>query len=601
MNAKFTGRPEIAAETRIHALDNKIPHKSASALLPTALRPNSSRKLSIAVLGTCMAHGFANSCDTDHCKVDHFLMQILHNTFTSDVKHVPFEQYDAILVHLTLRQVLRGLTDSIKHDLLQFRAIPDYEEMLASATQNLTRVITSVVQSIHGAKPTFFLSFSEPPSTYQGILLNNRRNSFYHLVRTLNDQMAEALEGIENAYYIEINDLIRYYGDARVSDAYLFHFTHASFQPSKESKAMRLAIIERIRNALTILAQESPIKLIVTDLDNTLWKGVLAELDEIVPGKHVEGWPLGYVEALLEFKRRGGLLAICSKNDFEQTVHRFNKVWRNRLRLADFCSVKINWEPKSTNIAAILSETNILPSNVLFIDDNPREIEEVKQAYPEIRTLTGEQRAWRSIIMWSAETQVATVSEESTLRTEMIKAKRQRDLSASEMSRDDYLKSLKIRVHFDIISDSSNPKYARAVELINKTNQFNTTGRRWEAPDLQALFATGGFFVALSAIDKFGDNGLVSVAIVCDCEVIQMVMSCRVFGFSLETALLCRVFEILHGERSRGKVVGRLIDTGKNKTCALLYKSNGFVEIENANGKWQSEHAPGWPNWIERA
>jgi FkbH-like protein len=302
----------------------------------------------------------------------------------------------------------------------------------------------------------------------------------------------------------------------------------------------------------------------------------------------------------LEFKRRGGLLAICSKNDYKETIDRFNQLWRRRLRRNDFCSVKINWLPKSKNIAEILAETNILPSNVLFIDDNPHEIEEVKQAFPEIRTLTGTQENWRSVILWSAETQVAVVSEESTKRTQLVRAKQARDLGERGLNRDDYLRSLGVEVHFDVIRDSSSPKYARAVELINKTNQFNTTGKRWSPADLQSFFSKGGFFVALSATDKHGDNGLVCLALVCDCEITQVVMSCRVFGFSLETALLCRVFEVLDGDRECNNVLGRLVDTGKNKACAQFYKTHGFVELEHVSGMWQSKEAPAWPNWIRR-
>jgi FkbH-like protein len=595
MSAEFTDLPDVDSETLLTP-KRKPARRLASALLPVELGVKSSGKLSIAVVGTCVAELFANTCDPRSWKIDHFLMHALNGPFAPDA---PLEQYDAILVQITLRQLFHAISEH-GDDLHYLRHAPRYNGILTSATTLLKQVITRVVEAIAGAKPTFFLAFNEPPSTHQGILLNNRHKSLYHFVRTLNDQMADALDGVPNSYYIEINDLLRYYGDARISDAYSRHFTHAAFLATQETRSFALAILERIRNALTILAQESPIKLIITDLDNTLWRGVLAELDEIVPYKHVEGWPIGYAEALLEFKRRGGLLAICSKNDYKETIDRFNQLWRRRLRRNDFCSVKINWLPKSKNIAEILAETNILPSNVLFIDDNPHEIEEVKQAFPEIRTLTGTQENWRSVILWSAETQVAVVSEESTKRTQLVRAKQARDLGERGLNRDDYLRSLGIEVHFDVIRDSSSPKYARAVELINKTNQFNTTGKRWSPADLQSLFSKGGFFVALSATDKHGDNGLVCLALVCDCEITQVVMSCRVFGFSLETALLCRVFEVLDGDRECNNVLGRLVDTGKNKACAQFYKTHGFVELEHVSGMWQSKEAPAWPNWIRR-
>jgi FkbH-like protein len=172
-----------------------------------------------------------------------------------------------------------------------------------------------------------------------------------------------------------------------------------------------------------ILRNDSPVKRIITDLDDTLWKGVLAERDDLVPAEHTEGWPLWYVEALLEFKRRGGLLAISSKNDEAPTLDRILKVWGHRLPPSAFCSIKINWEPKSRKIQAILKETNLLASNALFIDDNPRETDEVQWVLPGIRTLTGEPSAWRSVILFSPHTQVARITPESTARTGMAQAK----------------------------------------------------------------------------------------------------------------------------------------------------------------------------------
>lgn len=527
--------------------------------------------------------------------VDHYLMQ----SRAIDIPPaVDWAAYDAVVVHITLRHVMWQASDH-SHDLLHTRAMSDaaYADVVEAAFAGVSSVISKVSQAVGAAVPVFWLSFAEPTSTYQGVLLNNRRKSLYHIVRTLNDEMAALLEPQANAHYLEINDLIRYHGDGVVSDVHLRHFTHAGFLATSDALAIYDSILARVADAITVLRAVSPVKLIVTDLDNTLWKGVLAEYDTIVQHQHIEGWPLAYVEGLLEFKRRGGLLAISSKNDHAATLERFRRLWDKRLSIDDFCSVKINWNPKSGNIQEILAETNLLPGNVLFIDDNPREIEEVTRVFPDMRTLSGDPLAWRNVILYSPHTQVARISDESASRTVLLQAKQKRDRLATEMDRDSYLKSLDIRVQIEVVGEASHPKFARAAELVNKTNQFNTTGRRWSQGDFDDLFACRGQIVALSAADRFGDNGLVAVAVVRANEITQVVMSCRVFGFGLETALLHEAMRRIRETAHHAPIVASLVDTGKNMTCACYYRDNGFTQTENA-GSWRAAGMPTVPAWI---
>ncbi len=512
---------------------------------------------------------------------------------------VDWKSYDVIIVQATLREILNRASDH-NPDLIHARALTDedYTKLLTTATGLLEQFVSKTLCAIGDACQVLFLAFIEPPAAYQGILLNNRKKSLYSLVRSLNDSMATFLEKKHASHYIEINDLIRYFGDALVTDAYISHFSHAGF-PWYSAK-LAGAIITRVSHAMTIIRAEAPIKLIVTDLDNTLWKGVLAEFDDIVPHEHNEGWPLGYVEALLEFKRRGGLLAICSKNDHLKTVESFEKVWVNRLTLADFCSVKINWERKSKNIQEILNETNILPENTLFVDDNPREIAEVTRVFPSLRTLTDEQSVWRNVILYSPHTQVLAISEESAVRTEMLLAKQGRDQQSASADRDGYLRSLDIQAHADVISCTSHRKFPRAAELINKTNQFNTTGKRWSIAEFAALFASKGSIVTLNVSDKFGDNGLVAAAIVRGSEIRQIVMSCRVFGLGIELALISEAMKVIRDGRTSEEVLARFIDTGKNKTCVAFYISNSFIQSSDPE-IWCTTHSVTWPDWITPA
>ncbi|NLP61668.1 HAD-IIIC family phosphatase [Paraburkholderia sacchari] len=557
-------------------------------LLPDELYRGPASKLSVAVLGTCLAEGFVNAAVKGGHKADHYLMQ---SRAEDSVPQADWSQYDAVVVHLTLRQLSWSVSG--RPDLFHTSHMTDgeYASALAVIKAQIQRMIGNINAAVGSAAPVFYFSFIEPPAAYQGVLLNNRRKSLHHFVRTLNDDLATMLEELPNAHYIEVNDLVRYHGDSVVSDAYQVHFTHAGVPDSREADQIYYSIMKRVVHAMSILRAEAPIKLIVTDLDNTLWTGILAEMDEIVPHEHYEGWPLGYAEALLEFKRRGGLLAISSKNDHEPTIDRFGKVWGTRLKIEDFCSVKINWEPKSKAIQEIMQETNLLPGNILFIDDNPREIEEVTRALPGVRALTGEPRMWRNVILYSPHTQVARISAESATRTEMIQAKQQRDELAEQMDRDSYLRSLELTVRFDEIGSIDHAKFARASELINKTNQFNTTGRRWSQADFETHLSQGGELIAASVADKFSDNGLVAVAAVKGRELIQMVMSCRVFGLGVENALVHKVQLMTSGE----PLSVLFVSTGKNKACeAFLSHASFETDGDSVMLKRFIEH----PAWI---
>lgn len=556
-------------------------------LLPDDLYAGPQSKLRVAVLGTCVAEGFVNAAAQDGNKADHYLMQSRAEDL---VPEADWHQYDAVVVHLTLRQLSWSVSG--RPDLFHTDHMTDDEYASALTVMNaqIKRMIGNINAAVGSAAPIFYLSFIEPPAAYQGVLLNNRRKSLYHFVRTLNDDMAAMLDGQQNAHFIEVNDLVRYHGDSVVSDAYQVHFMHAGVPDSREADRIYYSIIKRVTHAMSILRADAPVKLIVTDLDNTLWAGVLAEMDEIVPHEHYEGWPLGYAEALLEFKRRGGLLAISSKNDHEPTLERFRKVWGARLKIEDFCSVKINWEPKSKAIQDIMQETNLLPGNVLFIDDNPREVEEVTRAVPGIRTLTGEPDMWRNIILYAPQTQVVRISVESAARTEMIQAKQQRDQLAIQMDRGSYLHSLELTVHFDDIGSIDHAKFGRASELINKTNQFNTTGRRWSLADFEALFLEGGKLIAASVADKFSDNGLVTVAVLKDHELVQMVMSCRVFGLGVENALAHKVQSTTSDE----PLSVLFTSTGKNKACEAFLAQDAFETEGNLIMLTRSIKHPAW-------
>jgi FkbH-like protein len=216
-----------------------------------------------------------------------------------------------------------------------------------------------------------------------------------------------------------------------------------------------------------------------------------------VRAETMEGWPLGIAEAIGHLKRRGVLVAIISKNDESKVEQLWKARFGRRLLLEDFVSRKINWRTKVENLEEILQETNLLPGNVLFVDDNPVERASIQAAFPAVRAIGPEPLLWRRILLWSPETQVASISAESTARTAMVQAQVERETQRKHMSREEFLASLNVQLDLLEITTTEHPRFKRALELINKSNQYNTTGIRWSEQQCQAAFAEGTSFLRL--------------------------------------------------------------------------------------------------------
>ena len=338
------------------------------------------------------------------------------------------------------------------------------------------------------------------------------------------------------------------------------------------------------------IRQTDMVKLVVIDLDDTLWRGVVAELDpDALPT--AEGWPTGFWEALAFLKRRGILLAIISKNEESRVRAVWDRILGRQVRLDDFAIHRINWRPKAENMAEILAHVNLLPRNVVYIDDNPAERAAIKAVFPDIRVLGGTPLTWRRILLWSPETQVPAITAESAARTEMVRAQVTREEHRQTLPREAFLASLDVRMQLFEVSDVGHPRFGRVLELINKTNQFNTTGRRWTREECGAAFAAGTTCYAFEVADLYTEYGLVGVLLV-DAEGIrQFVMSCRILGLEAEIAAVARIVDMV---RTRGgaTVFAAMVETDRNLPCRDLYARCGFTA---ADGGWQRAVDPPLP------
>jgi FkbH-like protein len=543
-------------------------------------------KPKLLLLGTCQAERLYETAQTLDWQITHQLCDFNLYTYINNLD----SNTDMVLLNPTLRVIL-GLADANGNgDILIKQLAEDYQTFTNKAVESLNNLLSRYIDHYNTATPVCVISFIEPPPTASGFAYRNRHNSVYTLIRTLNDELESLCHTKKNTYYLEVNDIRTLMGDRLAYDGYQINYTHASYYASRaRTHHLNQALLQRIENYWRIINQIDPIKLIITDLDNTLWQGVLAEQDSIESWRHTEGWPLGYAEALLQCKQRGILLAICSKNNEAQTLVNFRTIWRTRITPEDFCSIQINWDSKANNVAKILRETNILPQNILFIDDNPLEIAEVKQAFPSIRTLTIPQGAWRAVLLYSTETQMSNaLTDESKQRTALIRAKKSRDSDSLTMPRDEFLVSLKLELSSKKIHNINHKSFERAIELLNKTNQFNSTGKRWSIAEISEFLKTDGLVMTFSAKDRFAEHGIIAVILLKDCIIEQFVLSCRVFGLGIEQSIIYQLnTEQFHPNKL--KIYWR--ETDKNHSFLSFIKT---LPIENNVINTQQLTKPNW-------
>jgi FkbH-like protein len=348
-------------------------------------------------------------------------------------------------------------------------------------------------------------------------------------------------------------------------------------------------MLDVAREAAHLIAslRQSPKKVAVLDLDNTLWGGVIG--DDGLEGIEIgDTSPRGeafkvFQQYLLSLTRRGILLAVCSKNDQDKAVEPFEKHPEMVLHMKDFVSFKANWQPKSENIRQIATELNLGLDSLVFIDDNPAEIEIVKQFVPEVSTLLlgPDPSEYVGLLQDARYFEPQRITSEDVERVSQYKQEAQRqELLASVTDMDAYLESLQMEA---VIREFRGVDVPRISQLINKSNQFNLTTRRRTEAQVQAVMADPSYFhFTVRLQDRFGDYGLISVVIGKtageEAEIDTWLMSCRVLKRQVEDEVLNTVVRLC---RMCGcsRVRGVYLPTAKNGMVRDHYPSLGFVPV----------------------
>jgi FkbH-like protein len=350
----------------------------------------------------------------------------------------------------------------------------------------------------------------------------------------------------------------------------------------------------RVVAALTETALP-PGKLLVTDLDNTLWGGVLAE----VGPEGIAFEPAGagfrhhvYQSLLSRLQREGTLLAAATRND-QAIVDSALESGAMPLSARDFVAVRASYEAKSGQIRDLAERLNISLDAVVFVDDNAIELEEVRTSLPQVRVLAFPSRD--EALPPFLDTLAGAfghreVTTEDRQRTELYR-RRADGMAPSTAAGADltaFLASLAMRLDFH---DRSHGDRARAVQLINKTNQFNANGRRWSDEEIAALLDGGGRLVTVSLSDRTGSHGEIAACLMDPVGVVEaMVLSCRVFQRRVEHAFLATLIE-----RGEPVTAVRFSITARNEPFRQFISDDAFAATRDGllsfdAARWADRH-----------
>jgi FkbH-like protein len=451
----------------------------------------------------------------------------------------------------------------------------EFYELLSSELARFQSIWNSI-QTVVGCQ-VVQNNFEHPPFRVLGNLDSVAYGGRTRFTNELNLEFAKAANRNHKLLLQDVNALA-----ARVGHAQWFDWRRWYSYKILTTPEASLAIAESLAAMIGAMFGRAK-KCLILDLDNTLWGGVIGDegLDKIAIGKEtpVAEAYTAFQTYCLSLRERGVLLAVCSKNDPEIARSGFTHP-EMVLKLDHFSSFQANWQPKHENIEAIARELNLGLESFVFVDDNPAERAIVAAQLPAVTVpdVGSDVSCFPGIVQAGHYFEAVNLSTEDLERAQSYATNAQRaGLEARFADYGEYLDSLQMSAEIEAFR----PVYLeRITQLINKTNQFNLTGRRYTYAEVEQIANDRGYVALYGKLaDTFGNNGVVSVIIGRrEGSVLHLdlwIMSCRVLKRDMELAMLDALVE---RARDSGveRVLGHYRRTAKNAMVADHYKQLGF-------------------------
>jgi len=457
------------------------------------------------------------------------------------------------------------------------RAVGGEQVAEATVLEEVDKFCELVASGAGRWRAVLVATWTLPPHERGLGLIDGRPGGASRLLAAMNLRLMDRLAGAGNVFVLDASRWA-VAGGAQAQNPRAWFIGKVAFSGAALAEAAR-----DIKAALRGLGGGAR-KLVVVDLDDTLWGGIVGDVgwEHLKLGGHD---PVG--EALVAFqhglaalKRRGVLLAIVSKNEESVALEAIRSHPEMVLRQDDFVTWRINWRDKARNVQELVNELNLGLQSVVFLDDNPVERARVREALPEVLVpeWPEDKILYPSALARLRCFDVPSLSREDAERTRLYSEERKREALREQVgSLDDWLAGLGTKVKVEPLGPAN---LARAAQLLNKTNQMNLSTRRLTEQELLAWAADPGRRLwTVSVSDRFGDAGLTGiVSIEADGSVgrvVDYLLSCRVMGRRVEETMVFLAVETARGFGLRS-LEATLVPTAKNKPCLGFWQASGL-------------------------
>jgi FkbH-like protein len=458
---------------------------------------------------------------------------------------------------------------------------PDAAQSSANAVLGHIQLIRSGIQQNSGAT-CIVQNLASPPELLMGSLDRALPGAQRNLIDSVNHGLAEAVLDTGDVLF-DVAGLAETVGLAN-------WFSPSEWNLAKLPFAQSYLPLYADHVCRTIAALRGKSRrCLVLDLDNTLWGGVIGDDGlkgiQIAQGDAAGEAYLALQRYCLALRERGVVLAVSSKNEDDTARLPFREHPEMLLREEHFAVFQANWSDKATNIKSISEELALGLESLVFVDDNPFERELVRKALPQVAVpeMPSDPALYARTLAAAGYFELATFSQEDLSRAAYYDGNARRAALQKQVGDlNQYLASLNMEIIFQPFNETGR---ARIAQLINKSNQFNLTTRRYSEAEVAEMENDSNCFsLQIRLTDSFGDNGMISV-IICratpegNWDIDTWLMSCRVLGRGVEKMALREMLEHA-SERGVGKLIGTFRPTDRNKLVEQHYSKLGFTEVE---------------------
>jgi FkbH-like protein len=498
-------------------------------------------------------------------------------------KKFNFSSYDSQLIKSKSDYVLIVLdADSVFYELRRFheskKKIFDYKKLNLELDSFYKKIdFFSKKQFVYLFN---FIKYSNQPFVSSNFLTG--KNSIKYILNYINNYLADKFSKNKNLNFLDLNDYLNEF-EGKYHDIDFYIATKSFF--TLEFYEYLYQKVEKLFN----IRNKIPKKILLLDLDDTLWGGTVGEvgLEKInLGGNDIYGESfLNFQKSILILKKQGIQLGIVSKNDEKTALSTINRHPEMLLKEKDFSIIKINWKRKTENILNISKELNLNLDSIVFFDNDLHEREEIKENLPSVMVpdISAGPLYYSKILNELNCFENSFFTNEDINRTKYYKDNSKRDKLLSKIKdKNEWLKELKIKIKINKVNKSS---IDRAIQLLNKTNQMNMRTNRYTDNEFKNKYvnkgAKGQIFVA-TVEDKFGSYGLTGIISYItthnNYEIQDFVLSCRVMGRGVEESLVNFIKN--KATKDRKNLFFRYSKTEKNKPmldflkkCRLLKNS----------------------------